>query len=316
MEDMCQQWWGKGYIGNPTDCTKWGYCQGQKLVSYGTCGNGLVFESSSGTCQYNTKVACSTSVAATCKAVTSPTYLANPNDCSSYAYCFGNGTSATNKCPAGQNYAANSNTCVWGPSCPQDSICRFMPNNIYMGDPNNCGQYIQCIKGYGKSTSCGTNADGQTLYYNAATGNCQPTNPCNGNGNVDNNPGIPGTVTPPAIDATKCKSATTSFVADGSTCYGFYSCTGKSKDMWGACPFGTEFSVTKQQCVSPASQVCLFDRCANTNLTYAAMPNTLCSQYKYCPNGAIGNCPAGYAYFDERYGKCVPNDPKTAICSS
>ncbi|KAH8261333.1 hypothetical protein KR044_007419, partial [Drosophila immigrans] len=314
MQDMCKQWSGQGYIGNPTDCTKWGYCQGQKLVSYGSCASGQVYEASSSTCQYNTKVACSTSMAETCKVLKTPVYLANPSDCSSYSYCFGNGTSAVQKCPAGQNYAANSNSCVWGPTCPQDSICRFMPNNVYVGDPNTCGNYVLCMNGYGKSTSCGPSETGVQLYYDAASGNCQTTNPCTGTSDNDNS-GNSGNL-PPAINKEICTpSITTDFTSDGSTCYGFYSCTGDNKGKWGACPYGTEFDNAAQKCVSPASLACKFDRCANTNLTYAAVPFTNCNQYTYCPNGVAGTCPTGYLYFDERYGKCVPTKPEIPICT-
>ncbi|KAM8708403.1 hypothetical protein ACLKA7_015384 [Drosophila subpalustris] len=166
MENMCAQWSGEGYIGNPTDCTKWGYCRANKVISQGSCAKGQVFESSSATCQYATTTPCSTSVAQTCSAITNPSYMADPTDCNKYAYCFGNGKSSVQKCPAGQVYASNNNTCVWGPTCPQSSICQFMPNNIYVGDPNNCGSYLQCLNGYGIPGKCNTSP---YLYFNPAT---------------------------------------------------------------------------------------------------------------------------------------------------
>ncbi|XP_034105265.1 peritrophin-44 isoform X1 [Drosophila albomicans] len=351
MSDMCAQMSSDGYVGNPTNCSKWGYCKGQVLVGEGACASGLVYESKTATCQYNTKCACSTSMTETCKVLKTPVYLADPNDCQSYSYCFGNGTALTGKCPAGQTYAASTTSCVWGPDCQQDSICRFMKNNIYVGDPSTCGNYIACVDGYGTSSTCGTNAAGATLYYNKATGNCQPTNPCSSSGG-DTSTGT-GTVTPAPINTSGCpalstsstsstsstestateadaddtttsddtdetteSSSTVKYVADNTTCYGFYSCLESSYGKWGACPYGTEFDATAQKCVSPAAIVCTYDRCANTNMTYAAVPNTNCNQYTYCPNGSVGTCPTGYLYFDERYGKCVPTKPATAICGA
>ncbi|XP_034481819.1 peritrophin-44 isoform X1 [Drosophila innubila] len=308
MENMCEQWWGEGYIGNPTDCNSWGYCQKQKVISRGSCGKGLVFDSASSTCQYNYKVACSTSVASTCSALTNPAYMADPSDCSKYAYCFGNGKSQIQKCPAGQVYAANNNSCIWGPTCPQNSICRFMPNNIYVGDPTNCGSYLQCLNGYGIPGSCPS-----THFYNAATGNCETTNPCTNNGGNPTD-GDSNIVTLPPSQ-TACTRATTTFVTDKATCYGFYSCSPQTMGVWGTCPYGTIYNPSKNQCVSPNAYPCWFNRCQNTNLTYAALKNTGCEQYVYCPNGAQGTCPSGYPYFDEVYQKCVPNKPSYAICT-
>lgn len=310
MENMCAQWWDEGYIGNPTDCTEWGYCQKQKVISRGSCGKGLVFDSESSTCQYATKFACSTSVAQTCSAITNPAYMADPNNCNQYAYCFGNGKTSMQKCPSGQVYASNNNTCVWGPSCPQNSICRFMPNNIYVGDPTNCGSYLQCIKGYGIAGKCPG-----THLYNPATGNCELTNPCSNNGGNNNPGGDPSLVTLPP-STTACKTvADGSFISDKTTCYGFYSCSAATEGSWGSCPFGTVYNPTKNQCVSPNSYACFQNRCQNTNMTYATMKNSKCEQYVYCPNGAIGSCPGSHPYFDEVYQKCVPNMPTYAICT-
>jgi len=308
---MCEQWSGEGYIGNPTDCTSWGYCKGQKVISRGTCGKGLVFDSDSSTCQYNTKVACSTSVAATCGALTTAGFMADPTDCTKYAYCFGNGKSQIQKCPPGQVYAANNNTCIWGPTCPQNSICQFMPNNIYVGDPTNCGSYLQCIKGYGVAGSCPQ--DNGPYYYNAATGNCEKTNPCTDNGG--NNVDPDGLTLPPSDTACTGVDADTKFVGDTKTCYGFYSCETATKGTWGSCPYGTEYDPTIVKCVSPASYACPFNRCVHTNLTFAVVANSKCTQYTYCPNGSVGQCPTGFPYYDEVYQKCVPQMPAYKICT-
>lgn len=311
MEDMCKQMSNKGYIGNPTDCTKWGYCRSQQLVSWGSCGDGLVFQASTATCQYASEVACSTSVTQTCKALQTPGLMADPTNCANYAYCFGNGTSQIQKCPDGQNYAANNQSCVWGPECPQDSICRFMPTNIFVGDPNNCGQYLQCVQGYGISGSC-KETDGSPRYFNVVTNKCQSANPCDSS-NTDTD--TEATTIPPTA-ATTCEdvgTTTEKFKNDNATCSGFFSCN-KGVATWGMCPFGTAFNQTEQRCVSPAAFACEFDRCLNTNLTFAAVYGTECETYKICSSGNVANCTSDYPYYDEVYNKCVQKRPDYHIC--
>ncbi|KAL7732985.1 hypothetical protein ACLKA6_002794 [Drosophila palustris] len=312
MENMCAQWSGEGYIGNPTDCTKWGYCRANKVISQGSCAKGQVFESSSATCQYATKTPCSTSVAQTCSAITNPSYMADPTDCNKYAYCFGNGKSSVQKCPAGQVYASNNNTCVWGPTCPQSSICQFMPNNIYVGDPNNCGSYLQCLNGYGIPGKCNT---APYLYFNPATGSCQVTNICNGNVNNPNDGDLNIVTLQPSPTACNGVAAGSTFISDKTTCYGFYSCAEKTLGSWGACPYGTSYNPKLNRCVSPNTFACWSNRCQNTNMTYATLKNSKCQQYVYCPNGVIGTCPSGFPYFDEVYQKCVPDSPEYGICT-
>ncbi|KAH8411163.1 hypothetical protein KR222_009262 [Zaprionus bogoriensis] len=313
MEEMCAQFPNKGYIGDPTDCTKWGYCRSQQLVAWGSCGDGLVYDAATSTCDYATKVACSTSVSKTCAALKTTGYMADPTNCANYAYCFGNGTSATRSCPTGQNYAANNNSCVWGPSCPQDTICRFMPTNIFVGDPTTCGQYVSCINGYGVPSACNP-IESTAYYFNVVTGSCQKTNPCDTNGN-DNN-GNSGTVTAPTPKDDLCGSVTEpTYFSDGESCSGYFYCKDtEDTGTWGLCPLGTAFDADLQKCVSPASIACEADRCANTNLTFAAIYNTECKGYTICSTGAKADCPEKYPYYDEVYNKCVEKSPDYVIC--
>ncbi|XP_017861867.1 PREDICTED: peritrophin-44 isoform X2 [Drosophila arizonae] len=306
MQEMCAQWSGSGYIGNPADCNSWGYCKGQQLIGYGTCDKDLVYDSLTQTCQPASTTKCSTSAQKTCSALKTAGFVADPNDCSKYTYCFGDGTSKTVSCPAGQTYAANNNSCVWGPTCPQNSICRFMPDNIFVGDPNNCGQFLHCVNGYGKWGKC---TKGQ---YNAATGYCQESYSCSdddtsNNSNNNGNPNLP----PSKI--TNCTD-TQDFIADGATCYGYYFCNKTTNGVWGSCPLGLEFNAATEKCVSPASLSCTGNRCANTNLTYAVVADTNCTEYTYCPTGAKSYCNPEYPYLDEISGQCVPKKPKYPVC--
>ncbi|XP_068143008.1 peritrophin-44 [Drosophila tropicalis] len=178
MDQMCAQWWDSGYIGNPSNCRAWGYCQGQKLVSWGTCKTGLVYNSQTGACANASTTICSTSIEDTCQAAKSPVYLANPNNCTEYAYCYGNGTYGITACPKNQMFMANSTACRYTSTCPQDTICRFMKSDIFVGNPNNCGSYLQCINGAAVPGTCPTKYPN----YNAATGRCELESTCSDSG--------------------------------------------------------------------------------------------------------------------------------------
>lgn len=309
MKDMCSQFTGAGYIGDPTDCTKWGYCSSQQLVSWGSCGDGLVYDAFTSSCEYAADRPCSTSVAKTCAVLKNPTLLADPSNCANYAYCFGNGTSQIQKCPTGQNYAANNETCVWGPDCPQDTICRFMPSPTFVGDPDNCGNFLKCIQGSGTSGSCSNAADGTARYFNVVTGKCQTANPCTSNSVTDS-----GTVTQPTTTKDTCAEAKDGeYVSDGVSCSGYFHCDA-GVATWGLCPFGTFLDVENQACVSPASVDCDSDRCANTNMTFATVEGSECKEYIICASGETGSCPEDHPFYDEVYDKCVTSDPEYVIC--
>ncbi|XP_026832842.1 peritrophin-44 isoform X2 [Drosophila erecta] len=322
MQDLCQQWSGTGYVGNPSDCHAWGYCKDQQVVAWGTCGAGLVYNAQTASCEYATTTPCSTSAVETCSNVKSPMYVADPLNCTSYGYCDGAGGISYGSCGSGGVYSAASTSCVWGPTCPQASICRFMKSNIFVGDPNKCGNYINCVNGYGTSTACSSTADS---FYNAATGNCQSTNPCTGD---NTNAGNSGQFTVGEPSTTACnaedfenavdltvdgKAVTYKYVPDGQTCYGYYYCAAKgATGYWNQCPTGTQFNSALGQCVSPASFVCGENRCGNVNNPFMAVKG--CLSYTICSSGITENCPSTAEYYDEVNNICTKDIPKYAIC--
>ncbi|XP_017157112.1 peritrophin-44 isoform X2 [Drosophila miranda] len=317
MEDLCAQWSGSGYVGNPADCTGWGYCQGQKLVSWNTCKNGLVFNAQTSTCGFANSTICTTSAVATCTAAKSPMYVAVLDDCNKYGYCFGNGSIAYGSCGTGGVYAAYSNACIWGSACPQDSICRFMKNDIFVGDPNNCGSYLLCNNGYGTPGSCPTN-----MFYNAASGNCQSTDTCTGSsGSSGSNTGSSYTVGQEVSgvckDGVAIGSNTTFYVNDTITCYGYFYCTSTTADgIWNSCLTGTHFDPTTQKCVSPAAYACPFNRCGNVASPFMAVINTNCTEYEICSNSATNYCPTTNKYYDEVHNICTTSALNYTICGA
>lgn len=322
MEQMCAQWSGTGYVGNPSNCRAWGYCQGQKLVGWGTCSDDYIFDSQKGACGNATKTVCATSAVQTCKVAASPMYVADPTNCTQYAYCNGEGSLAYGSCGSGGVYSAASNKCVWGPTCPQSSLCQFMLTGIYVGDPDNCGSYLSCSNGYGTPGTCPTG-----LTYNLATGNCQTTNACNGSPNTGT---TNGQFTVGQEDAKICASTTTGyskapvvtgetyrFVSDLTTCYGFYYCeSATAVGTWNECPAGTHFNPTLGQCVSPASYACPYNRCGNVNSKFMTLLGTSCKGYTVCSSAAAGTCPSTSPYYNEVYDICSTTNPAYAVCTA
>ncbi|XP_016955217.1 peritrophin-44 isoform X2 [Drosophila biarmipes] len=325
MEQMCAQWSGEGYIGNPSSCRAWGYCRGQQLIAWNTCPDDLIFNAQTGRCSDPATTICSTSATQTCAAATSPMYVANPLNCTEYCYCDGLGGLSYGDCGEGGVYQASTKSCVWGPACPQDTICRFMPSNIFVGDPENCGSYYNCVNGYGTSTKCADN-----LYYNAANGLCQSTNPCNS----DNNNGNSGQFTVGETNEIICnstnfkeapfiyKTSTTTaesykYVSDFTTCYGYYYCPDVNEvGVWNQCPTGTQFDPKKGKCVSPAAYACPYNRCGNVESTFMAQLNTECKSYTICSSGLTGSCPTTSPYYDEVHNLCTSGKLDYAICKS
>ncbi|KMZ00704.1 peritrophin-44 isoform X2 [Drosophila simulans] len=322
MSDLCKQWSGIGFIGNPSNCRAWGYCKNQEVVSWGTCDGDLVFNAQTGSCASPNTTACSTSAVKTCASVKSPMYVANPLNCTEYGYCDGTGQISYGDCGTGAVFSASSRSCVWGPACPQDSICRFMLSNIYVGDPNQCGNYINCVNGYGTSAKCSSTAN---PYYNRVTGLCQSTNPCTGEGSNSGNSdqftvGQPSSTAcaKTAFDASpeltvNGESVTYRYVSDGSTCYGYYYCAdADATGYWNQCPTGTQFNVKAGKCVSPASFVCTYNRCGNVNNPFMAVKG--CTSYTICSSGLTGNCPTASPFYDEVNNICTTTKPEYEIC--
>ncbi|XP_044317523.1 peritrophin-44 isoform X1 [Drosophila rhopaloa] len=322
MEEMCAQWSGTGYVGNPSNCRAWGYCQGQKLLGWGTCPNDYVFNSQKGSCGYANSTVCATSAVDTCKAAASPMYVADPQNCTQYCYCNGKGDTEYGNCGVGGVYSAGTGKCVWGPTCPQDNICRFMLNGIYVGDPANCGSYIACNNGVGTAGKCGTD-----LTYNLANGYCQTTNNCDGD---NSNSGSDGEFTINEPDTTICAknweaaefpkvgtvTQTYKYVSDDTTCYGYYYCaTKEGTGYWNECPTGTQFNQAAGKCVSPASFSCAYDRCGNVNSQFMTVLNSNCQKYKICASSVVQSCPNNL-YYDEVYNICTTDEPTYAICKA
>ncbi|KAH8259604.1 hypothetical protein KR026_007259 [Drosophila bipectinata] len=322
MEQMCAQWSGKGYVGNPNDCTGWGYCQGQNLVAWGNCKENQIYNAQLGICNWSNQTVCKSNPVSTCQVATSPMYVADPDNCNQYYNCDGKGNSQVFSCSTGAVFSASGPACVWGPTCPQDSICQYMLNDIFVGDPKNCGQYISCSKGVGTSGTCASG------YYNLQTGNCEPKNTCDSSnsGTTTDDQFAVGDLSEANTcengwEAAKDLSTTETtvpykFVSDGATCYGYYYCATKSSvGVWNSCKTGTHFNQDVGQCVSPAAYACPYNRCGNVAATFMATVNSKCGTYTYCAKGTTANCPAADPFFDEVHSICTSGTLNYTVCT-
>ncbi|XP_013117614.2 peritrophin-44 isoform X2 [Stomoxys calcitrans] len=326
MSETCQQY-SEGYIANPDNCQGYGYCRGGVLIGTGTCKDGFLYDSNGGICDYAANVTCMSKLESTCSVVGDPVYVADPDDCTRACYC-NNGKYSCTSCPQYQVFNPNTRSCVYSSqySCPASSICRLVPNNKFVGDPNNCGNFIQCVGGAGLSQLCPNN-----LHYNAVTGYCATDPPNCGNSPPSPTPPSagPGVLQNLPTNSTAClnyktpPSGNSYFVSDGTTCMGFYVCDNTDgPGTWYKCPFLTHFDEEEQKCVTPYSVRCPYDRCGNLNQTFVA--DLGCTSYSYCitqtkQNFGGNTCKAvnfNYQYFNEVASACVNQDPAYPICTS
>ncbi|XP_005181187.1 peritrophin-44 isoform X2 [Musca domestica] len=327
MAETCL-YYGEGYIADPDQCNGWGYCKGGELIAQGTCPGTYLYNQKTAQCDFPENVKCASKLESTCSVVTSPIYLADPDDCTKACYC-NNGTYSCTTCPQYQVFDPTKRACVYSNqyNCPANSICRLVPDGKWVADPLKCGNYLACLDGSGTSKECPDN-----LFFNQFKNMCAIESICPTETEPPSTASVgPGVEKPLPDSKTACaenpndKTDTTSkfYVEDGKSCMGYYYCEKAGETgIWGKCPLGTHFNQADQNCVTPYTVDCKYDRCGNINQTYVSVLG--CADYYYCINqtkqvGMGGNCAnnnPNYPYFSEAQGACVDVDPKFAICSA
>ncbi|XP_037939236.1 peritrophin-44 [Teleopsis dalmanni] len=297
-----------GYIGDPSDCQGWGYCSGGVVIASGKCKDGLLFDIANGICNYAADVECRTTVENVCANINQPQYIGDPNNCNTYCYCL-NGVANCNSCPKSQVFNPSTTSCVWSNTytCSADSVCRLVPNNKFVGNPDSCGAFLRCVDGSGIAGTCSSGV------YDKSSGNCVDGNPCSGS------PTTPDAT--PSPDPSVCTTGGPAYVEDPNSCAGYYNCpTTGTLGTWGKCPFATFFDEEDQQCVTPYETACRQDRCQNLNLEFVAKPG--CLSYSYCKNSVAvasylcSDVNSKFPYFDEFYQACVESRPDYVICTA
>lgn len=320
MAQTCQ-YLSQGYIANPDNCQSYGYCSGGQLLGNQTCNEGYLFNSYQGACMNATTVICSTNTDDICLNVPNNQIIADPDNCANFCQCI-NGKPSCNTCGSNLVFNPTLVQCVYPSqySCPSGSICQLVPNNMFVGDPENCGNYIRCNNGAGASTKCPTATD----KFDPIRGGCSPTYTCSSGGGGTTGPTTgPGVLSPLPNSAAACSAysttgAATQYFGDGQTCMGYYACTSASgPGAWSKCQTNLHFNPTRQECVSPLSYNCPYDRCGNMQGQFMAKAG--CLEYYSCTNQttvATAACTDPvYKYFDESKPGCTNVLPTYTICA-
>ncbi|XP_017121928.1 peritrophin-44 [Drosophila elegans] len=315
MEEKCKLWAGEGYIGDPSDCHAWGFCQDNKLTARRSCSDGLLYNFRDGTCKTASEAMCHPQLSEICANFQPGDYVADPADCRRFVKCEDINNPIWSDCDEGQVFSNQRQLCLEEISgCPQDNICSYMKDGILVGDINTCRSYYKCHNGFGIHLNC---SGGR--YFNRKTGSCQPWLP----DHCYNDEEIPP-VTPIAKNSHMCSKyyqedlSGVQLIPDMMTCYGYYACTSQyDVGQWSSCPWGQHFEWWSQRCGSPKDNSCSYDRCGNMNQLMVTTINTGCRQYTVCHDSRSKRsekCPEDFPYFNEISQQCTNEFPNHRVC--
>lgn len=320
MAETCKLY-SEGYIADPSNCAGWGFCQNGIVARTGKCNEGMLYDSRNGGCDFEENVECFLNKKKMCEglnAVLKP----DPDSCSNYCYCNNSRTECA-KCPNGQHYQPDLQSCVWSdhyPYCSANSPCRLVSNNEFVADPNpkNCGGFLRCVSGSGTPGKCQNN-----YIFNPSNGMCDTftTMNCPNVPNGNNGEKIPNIQSICNNFNPKDATQKTQFFSDGLTCEGYVVCDSTTNGRWQKCPLGTHFNPDISKCVTPYTYACPYDRCSNLDLNFVTAVGTECGKYIECKNrqkvGEPMSCAevnSEFPYFAENLGGCAATKPNQHIC--
>uniref|UniRef100_A0A6P4FLE2 Peritrophin-44 n=1 Tax=Drosophila rhopaloa TaxID=1041015 RepID=A0A6P4FLE2_DRORH len=315
MEEKCKFWAGKGYIGDPSDCQAWGYCQNNKLIEQRTCTEGLLYNFRDGTCKPASEAMCHSHLSEICSELEPGDLVADPANCRRFVECDNINNPIWSYCAEGQVFSNKHQKCLEEISgCPQDNICSYMVDGSFVGDSKTCRNYFKCYNGFGIQLNCSSGR-----YFNRKTGKCQSWRP-----NYCHNDEETPLVTPLASDFHMCSKyyqedrSGVQLISDLLTCYGYYTCTSRfDKGQWSSCPWGQHFEWWSQRCGSPKDNSCSYDRCGNVNQVKMTAINTGCREYTICQGYRSiksQECPEDFPYFNEITQHCTDEFPNHRVC--
>lgn len=321
MEETCKFASDDVLVADPNSCQRYGVCKDGKLNHIEYCAEGNYFNARYGECQFDAEDTCLPTVANICKKVSVPTTKADPNDCNKSCHCRGDGTYECSQCPKNQYFDPKQGLCVESSDyyCRADSICRLVRNKMFLGDPDRCGYYVQCMNSVETLASCRLNE-----FYHPQPGHCRSNNPCSGSALSTAGPGVLEPLpTRPEICELWHMPYFPYLMDDRVTCVGYYLCNDiTGPGTWHKCPLGTHFDIRVQKCITPNAAACVRDRCANLDQPFVSDYGSKCAAYLYCKNqtnqpdsgGRCASVNKKYPYFNEVLGGCTDVLPDFPIC--
>ncbi|XP_037718557.1 peritrophin-44 [Drosophila subpulchrella] len=315
MEMKCKLWAGNGYIGDPSDCQAWGFCQDNKLIERRGCNEGLLYNFRKGTCEKAADVMCHSNLAEICANLQLGGYAADPANCRRFVKCDDIDDPIWRDCGDDQVFSNKLQSCVQETSgCPQDNICSYIKDGSFVGDLNSCQSYYKCHNGFATEMNCSAGR-----YFNRKSGNCQSWLPeyCSKDDEI-------APETPLSTNFHICSKyyqkdlSGVQLLPDLKTCYGYYACTSElDLGRWSSCPWGQHFEWWSQRCGEPKDNSCSYDRCGNINQLMVTTINTGCREYTVCQDyrsKRSEKCPEEFPYFNEISQRCTDKFPNHRVC--
>ncbi|SPP84713.1 peritrophin-44 [Drosophila guanche] len=168
----------------------------------------------------------------------------------------------------------------------EQDICRLFSNNTVIRDPDSCSQYIKCINAVSVYGTCG----GSTPFFDKEKGACVKT------------------LTDDSTCDVSCVNATSQFVADPKSCYGYYYCLDQETPMYGSCPQETHFNETTQTCTRLYESECTasdFEYCSIVKNSVKFDNLKSCAAYHVCEKGVLKTKTCSSSYYQASTGTCV-----------
>ncbi|XP_070071726.1 peritrophin-44 [Drosophila takahashii] len=315
METKCKLWAGSGYIGDPSDCQSWGFCEDNKLIERRGCNEGLLYNFRRGTCDKASDVICHSQISEICASLQPGDYIADPSNCRRFVKCEDIDEPTWGDCGEDHVFSNELQTCQQETSgCPQDNMCSHMKDGSFVGDPSNCQNYYKCHNGFGIPLNCSAGR-----YFNRKSGNCQSWLPDYCSKDEETPPAMPPTTNFQVCFKYYPKDRTgLQLLPDLMTCYGYYACTSPfDVGRWSSCPWEQHFEWWSQRCGSPKDNSCSYDRCGNMNQLQVATINTGCREYTVCQDfrsQRSEKCPDDLPYFNEISRQCTDKFPNHRVC--
>lgn len=301
---MCSLIANDTFINDPRACNAWIQCVDGVPIS-GTCATQLFYDRNTNTCVPSDTIKCISSNLCAPTAGANA-FVADPVSCNGYYYC-NNGIATHGSCTPGMNFNPKTSDCIRNFPCslPMDanSYCNIVPDGVFIKNTANCDGYQLCWDGDLINGTCPG-----TLYFDAAAGTCNNPQDVECTEQATNPPGLDAEIICPEPGA---------FIADNTTCNGYYYCMPPVKNggpmslVWAECPNGRFFDPANGgSCIARTQMECGYNRCVGMGVTQIQLANESnddCFGFAICQNGiqiGSGNCPNGN-YFDELTQLCT-----------